>query len=91
MRELAVHRSAGELEDADVCVASVAGSTPTAFSSDHTTESGTDPCFDDSAAGESGMRVQVTSTADATIETGFWAMDVTLEADAAAKHETAPA
>jgi hypothetical protein len=68
----------------------VSGATPTPVSSSHTTAAGGAACYDDSAAGDTSLRVQVKASTTATIETGFWSTDVTLSGDATAKHETAP-
>lgn len=89
VRTLAVERSAGDLESADVCVALVSGSTPVPITSAHTTAAGGGACYDDSAAGDEDIRVQVQATTEAKIETGFWSTIVTLTGDATAKHETA--
>jgi hypothetical protein len=91
VRTLAVERSAGDLADAEVCVSLVIGASPVPVSASHTTKAGGGACFDDSAAGDDGLRVQVKASTPATIETGFWSTVVTLTVDATAKHETAPA
>ncbi|NIS36919.1 MAG: hypothetical protein GWN79_19445, partial [Actinobacteria bacterium] len=44
--------------------------------------------YDDSAAGVSAARVQVTASKDVTIDTGLYSVDVTLDAEAVAQHES---
>jgi hypothetical protein len=89
VRDLAVERSAGDLEDADVCVSLVEGATPAVFQGDGDySTNGTAPCIADDGAGDGGLRVQVTATNGGTLETGLWSREVTFEISATAKHES---
>lgn len=88
VRDLVIERHGEGLTAADVCVALVTGSPPSALSASHTTASGGGACFDDSATGITDARVQVTVTQDAAIETGFATFDVDLSSEATAKHES---
>lgn len=94
VRTLVMERSANEFEAADVCVALVRGDTPTVYVSTGKTAAYYSTtgaaCYDDSGNGETGLRVQVSTSSTRTIETGFWSTDVTLKANATAKHETPP-
>jgi len=91
VRNLVVDRSAGELENAQVCVALVVSNPPVPITTDgsHTTQSGNQPCFDDSGGGQSGKRVQVKVQRPGELDAVFLRIDVTLGAKATAKHESA--
>ena len=87
VRDVVVGRSAGELADADVCVALVTGLPATPIDSDHTTRADGLACYNDSASGITEARVQVMSVKPATIEAVFVNHDVTLRATATSKLE----
>lgn len=92
VRNVVVARSAGELTAADVCVALVEDTPPTVWDGDggFTTNVDGTPCYDDSAVGDSSMRVQVTASTTTLLETGFWSRDLNIDVEATAKHEQDP-
>jgi hypothetical protein len=87
VRDVVTGRSDGQLEAAQVCVALVAGTVPTAVSSDHSTGVGDAPCFDDSSSGRSERRVQVQATTTGTLEAIFFTKEVAVTATVTARHE----
>ncbi len=88
VRRVVVARFGGGITAKDVCVSLVVGSPATPLSASHTTDPGGAACYDDSAAGVSAARVQVTASKDVTIDTGLYSVDVTLDAEAVAQHES---
>lgn len=88
VRRVVVARFGGGITAGDVCVSLVAGSPAAALSAKHTTDGGGAACYDDSAAGITSLRVQVTASKDVEIDTGLYTVDVTLDAQAVAKHES---
>lgn len=81
-------RGGDSLVGADVCVALVRGDPAVAVSSDHTTQAGTAPCYDDSASGEESLRVQVSTSKTMTLDVVAFSRDVTLSATASSRHES---
>ena len=88
VRDLVLERFGDGLTAGDVCVALVVGSPPTPLSAAHTTDASGTACYDDSVAGLTEARVQVTVGKDAVIETGFASFDSRLTSEATAKHES---
>jgi len=88
VRSVALSRFGSGLDESDVCVALVSGIDPTPVSSNHTTEANDAACYDDSAAGISDTRVQVSVSMPAKLETGLFTADITLSADAVSMHES---
>lgn len=88
VREVVLSRFGNGLASGDVCVALVTGVSPFAVSTAHTTAGGTAACFDDSAAGISDTRVQVTASVPAEIETGLYTVSLSLTAEAVTMHES---
>ena len=88
VRDLVLERYGNGLSAGDVCVALVVGSPPAPLSASHTTDAGGNACYDDSAAGLTDARVQVTVAKDSVIETGFASFDARLTSEATAKHES---
>lgn len=87
VRQLILEREGGNLTNAQVCVALVAGNPAVAVTPDHTTAGSTSPCFDDSASGETERRVQVTTTRDMDFDALVFTRVVTLDSRATARHE----
>lgn len=87
VRQLVIEREGGRLADAEVCVALVAGNPAVAVTSAHTTAGGTNPCFDDSAAGDSERRVQVTTERTLNFDALVFSRPITLSSPATARHE----
>jgi Flp pilus assembly protein TadG len=96
VRDLVVERSAGELTPAQVCVALVSGTgadlkvvttVKGTVVTRHTTNGDGKPCFDDSAGGEEGRRVQVFTSRPGQLDAVFLKMPVDLTARATARHE----
>jgi Flp pilus assembly protein TadG len=85
---LVLERGGSSLDSAQVCVALVVGSPATAVSDTHTTAGGTAPCFDDSASGETGRRVQVSATKVMDLDVVAFRKDVTMTATATSRHES---
>lgn len=88
VRDVAVARFGGDLTASDVCVALVVGTTPVPLSADHTTDGGGAACFDDSTAGISDTRVQISASMPALIETGLFTFSLTLNTDTVSMHES---
>lgn len=88
MRNVVVERFGDGLATGDVCVALVDSSPPSPLSTDHTTRGDGRACYDDSASGLVDARVQVTATRASSIDTGLYSFDLTLESEAAARHES---
>lgn len=88
VRDLVLQREGGNLTGADVCVALVQGSPAVPLSAAHTTEAGGGACFDDTASGVVGRRVQVSTRRTMTFEAVAFTRDVTLTSNAAAHHES---
>lgn len=88
IQSVVVSRFGGNPTASDVCVALVAGTTPLPSSPDYTTDSGGGACFDDSGAGISDTRVQVSASMAATIETGLFTIDLTLSNETVSMHES---
>jgi Flp pilus assembly protein TadG len=81
-------RGGSSLTGADVCIALVAGDDATPVSADHTTDPLGGRCFDDSASGEEGRRVQVAITKTMTLDVVAFRRDVTLSSTATSRHES---
>jgi hypothetical protein len=81
-------RGGASLDGADVCVALVAGDDATPVSGDHTTDPLGGRCFDDSAGGEEGQRVQVAITKTMTLDVVAFQRPVTMTSTATARHES---
>jgi Flp pilus assembly protein TadG len=88
VRKVVVDRFGGGITAVDVCVSLVQGSPAVPLSANHTTDAGGAACYDDSASGVTSARVQVTAERDVTIDTGLYSIDVTLESEAVAQHES---
>lgn len=86
--DLAVERFGDGLGSSDVCVSLVLGNPGAPLSVGHTTKADGTACYDDSAAGVTDLRVQVTASTPATIETGLYTYKMTLSSEATAKHES---
>jgi hypothetical protein len=88
VRSLVIEREGGRVTPAGVCVALVVGSPPVAVSPDHTTAPGSGSCFDDSSAGVTERRVQVTTRRTMRLDTMLFSRDVDITARATMRHET---
>ncbi len=93
VRSVVIQRSNGELTAAQVCVALVQGVQPTVVTTttgtvttQHSTN-GTQPCYDDSAGGQSQKRVQVQVRKPGTLDVVFFRYPVDLTARSNARHE----
>jgi Flp pilus assembly protein TadG len=87
LQQLVVQREGGNLAVSQVCVALVTGNPAVAVTAAHTTAGGTQPCFDDSAAGNADRRVQVSTTRNMQFDALVFHRSVTLNAPATARHE----
>ncbi len=91
VQSIAVERSNGTLDAAQVCAALVSGpgTDPVAYDSTHTTAGGTAPCFTDNSA-DTGYRVQVSVSRGDEILALFFAVHVNVGSSAVAKYEAPP-
>jgi Flp pilus assembly protein TadG len=99
VRDLVVERSAGDLADAQVCVALVENTsvnstvvvTVTDKAASHFTTNDTSPCYAESYpqfnSNDVGRRVQVRAVRPAVIELGFMKYDIELASHATARAE----
>lgn len=87
LRTLVIEREGGNVTAAQVCVALVQGNPAVAVSTSHTTAGGTARCYDDSAAGESGRRVQVSITRTMRFDAVVFSRMQTLTSRATTRHE----
>ncbi len=81
-------RGGGALADAEICVALVRGNPAVAVSPSHSTESGSAPCYDDSATGEDEVRVQVAASKSRSLDVVLFSRDVNVSATASSRHES---
>ena len=87
VRTLVLEREGGNLIPSQVCVALVAGNPAVAVTTSHTTAGGTSACFDDSAAGDTERRVQVSASRSMRFDALVFSQDQTINSRATARHE----
>lgn len=86
IRALVLQREGGRIGDGEVCVALVEGSPAVPVSSSHTTTGGV--CYDDSASGEDGQRVQIRVERTMMFEAVVFSREITTVATASSRHES---
>jgi Flp pilus assembly protein TadG len=86
VQAVAVQRSGGELNAAEVCVALVSGSPGTVASAPFTTKADGTPCYSDTS-GDSGPRVQVSISHAGSLNAVFMTIALTESSQATAHFE----
>jgi Flp pilus assembly protein TadG len=87
VRQRVLNRAGTSLSSSQVCVALIQGSPGVAVSSGHTTAGGASGCYDDSASGETELRVQVSTTRTVAFDALIFSRDITLDSRATIRHE----